>query len=142
LTLKKKIYLAGPLFSHAERDFNVYLRDRLVEKGFSVFLPQEDGSDDTETRLELRQKNIFENDVKGIDDCDIVVAVLDGGSDADSGTSWEIGYAYAKGKKLLGLRTDFRTFGPEGNVNLMIEVSLDELEKDIEGLLSSLKRYL
>ena len=142
MTLKKKIYLAGPLFSHAERDFNVYLRDRLVEKGFSVFLPQEDGSDDTETRLELRQKNIFENDVKGIDDCDIVVAVLDGGSDADSGTSWEIGYAYAKGKKLLGLRTDFRTFGPEGNVNLMIDVSLDELEKDIEGLLSLLERYV
>ncbi len=77
-----------------------------------------------------------------LDDCDIVVAVLDGGSDADSGTSWEIGYAYAKGKKLLGLRTDFRTFGPEGNVNLMIEVSLDELEKDIEGLLSSLERYV
>ena len=138
---KKNIYLAGPLFSHAERNFNVYLRDKLVENGFSVFLPQEDGDDDIETRLEVRQKNIFEMDIKAIDNCDIVVAVLDGGSDADSGTAWEIGYAYAKGKRIMGLRTDFRTFGPEGNVNLMIEVSLDALEKDVQGLISSLKRY-
>ncbi|WP_321420632.1 nucleoside 2-deoxyribosyltransferase domain-containing protein [uncultured Methanomethylovorans sp.] len=138
---KKNIYLAGPLFSHAERDFNVYLRDKLVENGFSVFLPQEDGNDDIETRLEVRQKNIFEMDVKAIDNCEIVVAVLDGGSDVDSGTAWEIGYAYAKEKKILGIRTDFRTFGPEGNVNLMIEVSLDALEKDVKGLISSLKRY-
>ncbi|MGB3906804.1 MAG: nucleoside 2-deoxyribosyltransferase [Methanomethylovorans sp.] len=142
MPVKKKIYLAGPLFSKAERDFNVYLRDKLVEKGFSVFLPQEDGNDDAETRLEVKQKNIFRNDVKGIDDCDIVVAVLDGGSDVDSGTAWEIGYAYAKGKDLLGLRTDFRTFGPEGNVNLMIEVSLDALKKDIQELFSSLEGYL
>ncbi|MBC7086785.1 MAG: nucleoside 2-deoxyribosyltransferase [Methanomethylovorans sp.] len=140
MTVKKKIYLAGPLFSQGERAFNMNLRDRLVEKGFSVFLPQEDGCDDTETRLELRQKNIFEKDVKGIDDCDIVVAVLDGGSDVDSGTAWEIGYAYAKGKKLVGLRTDFRTFGPEGIVNLMIEVSLDELVKDINQLLDVLEK--
>jgi nucleoside 2-deoxyribosyltransferase len=142
MKVQKNIYLAGPLFSHAERDFNVYLRDKLVEYGFSVFLPQEDGSDDTEKRLELKQKNIFDKDLKGIDDCDIVVAVLDGGSDVDSGTAWEIGYAYAKGKKLIGLRTDLRTLGPEGNVNLMIEVSLDELEKDVQSLLSSLDKYV
>ncbi len=142
MKVKKNIYLAGPLFSQAERHFNIYLRDKLVEQGFSVFLPQEDGSDDTEARLELKQKNIFEKDVKGIDECDIVVAVLDGGSDADSGTAWEIGYAYAKGKELIGLRTDIRTLGPEGNVNLMIEVSLDKLEKDVQDLLCLLKRYV
>lgn len=142
MTGKTNIYLAGPLFSQAERDFNVYLRDKLVGKGFSVFLPQEDGSDDVETRLEVRQKNIFGMDVKAIDDCDIVVAVLDGGSDVDSGTAWEMGYAYAKGKKLLGLRTDFRTFGPEGAVNLMIEISLDALEKDVQGLLDALDRFM
>lgn len=29
----------GPPFSKAERDFNLSLRDRLVEIGFKVFLP-------------------------------------------------------------------------------------------------------
>ena len=46
------------------------------------------------------------------------------GVDVDSGTAWEIGYAYAKGKPVFGLRTDFRTLGIEGTVNLMIERSI------------------
>ncbi len=138
---KKQIYLAGPLFSKAERDFNLYLRDRLVEIGFNVFLPQEDGDDTISSRLEDRMKNIFINDVKGIDESDIVLAVLDGGSDVDSGTAWEMGYAYAKGIPVLGLKTDFRTFGDEGIVNLMMEMSMDRLERDVEDILKVLEDY-
>ncbi|HEY6586004.1 MAG TPA: nucleoside 2-deoxyribosyltransferase, partial [Candidatus Methanoperedens sp.] len=41
-----------------------------------------------------------------------------------SGTAWEIGFAFAKAKPVLGLRTDFRTLGIEGTVNLMIERSV------------------
>lgn len=139
---KKQIYLAGPLFSQAERDFNVMLRDRLVEMGFSVFLPQEDGNDTESSRLEDRQRNIFENDVRGVDGSDIVLAVLDGGSDVDSGTAWEMGYAYAKGMPVLGLKTDFRTFGDEGIINLMMEMSMEALERDIESILKVLENYL
>ncbi len=139
---KKQIYLAGPLFSQAEMDFNVLLRDRLVDMGFSVFLPQEDGNDTEAGRIEERQKKIFENDVKGIDESDIMLAVLDGGSDVDSGTAWEMGYAYAKGIPVLGLKTDFRTFGDEGIINLMMEMSVDALERDIEGILKVLEDYL
>lgn len=65
-----------------------------------------------------------------------MVAVLDG-ADVDSGTAWEIGYAYAKGKPVLGLRTDFRTLGIEGNVNLMIESSVI-LCKNMQELLNCL----
>jgi nucleoside 2-deoxyribosyltransferase len=139
---KKQIYLAGPLFSKAERDFNVLLRDRLVEMGFSVFLPQEDGNDTESSRMEDRQKNIFDNDVSGIDNSDIVLAVLDGGSDVDSGTAWEMGYAYAKGIPVLGLKTDFRTFGDEGIVNLMMEMAVEALERDVDSILKVLESYL
>ncbi|ETA68617.1 nucleoside 2-deoxyribosyltransferase [Methanolobus tindarius DSM 2278] len=139
---KKQIYLAGPLFSQAERDFNVLLRDRLVEMGFSVFLPQEDGNDTESSRMEDRQKNIFDNDVSGIDNSDIVLAVLDGGSDVDSGTAWEMGYAYAKGIPVLGLKTDFRTFGDEGIVNLMMEMAVEALERDVDSILKVLESYL
>lgn len=38
--------------------------------------------------------------------CSSAFAVLDG-VDVDSGTAWEIGYAYARGKPIIGLRTDF-----------------------------------
>ena len=139
---KKQIYLAGPLFSQAERDFNVLLRDKLVEMGFSVFLPQEDGKDTKSGRMEERQKNIFDNDVRGIDGSDIVLAVLDGGSDVDSGTAWEMGYAYAKKIPVLGLKTDFRTFGDEGVVNLMMEMAVEALERDIDSILKVLESYL
>lgn len=139
---KKQIYLAGPLFSQAERDFNVMLRDKLVEMGFSVFLPQEDGNDTESSRLEDRQRVIFENDVRGIDESDIILAVLDGGSDVDSGTAWEMGYGYAKGMPVLGLKTDFRTFGDEGIVNLMMEMAVDALERDVGSILKVLENYL
>lgn len=138
---KKQIYLAGPLFSKAERDFNVSLRDRLMEMGFKVFLPQVDGEDNLENRLHERQMCIFENDIRGIDQSDIVLAVLDGGSDVDSGTAWEMGYAYARGKKVLGLKTDFRTFGEEGIVNLMMEMSVEVLARDVEDILKVLEAY-
>ncbi|SDF66798.1 Nucleoside 2-deoxyribosyltransferase [Methanolobus vulcani] len=139
---KKQIYLAGPLFSQAERDFNVLLRDKLIEMGFSVFLPQEDGNDTESSRMEDRQKTIFDNDVRGIDNSDIVLAVLDGGSDVDSGTAWEMGYAYAKGIPVLGLKTDFRTFGDEGIVNLMMEMAVEALERDVDSILKVLENYL
>jgi nucleoside 2-deoxyribosyltransferase len=92
--------------------------------------------------MEDRQRITFENDVRGIDRSDIVLAILDGGSDVDSGTAWEMGYAYAKGMPVLGLKTDFRTLGDEGVINLMMGISLDSLERDVEGVLKVLENYL
>jgi hypothetical protein len=42
--------------------------------------------------------------------CDIVLGVMDG-TEVDSGTASEIGFAAALGKKCYGLRTDFRDCG-------------------------------
>jgi nucleoside 2-deoxyribosyltransferase len=62
-----------------------------------------------------------------IRDCDLVFAVLDG-SDVDSGTAAEIGYAVALGKPILGYRSDFRLSGDnEGaRVNLQVEYFIAE----------------
>lgn len=38
----------------------------------------------------------------------------------DDGTSWECGFAFGQGIPYIGIRTDFRTVGPEGAVNLML----------------------
>jgi nucleoside 2-deoxyribosyltransferase len=100
----QKIYLAGPLFSHAEQGFNAELARFLVSQGFEVWLPQEH-----EPR-EQTARAIFEMDVAAIDRADMVVACMDG-PDPDSGTAWECGYAYAKGKPVVCYRTDFRISG-------------------------------
>jgi nucleoside 2-deoxyribosyltransferase len=57
-----------------------------------------------------------------IDGCDALFAVLDG-VDVDSGTASEIGYAYAKGKPIVGYRGDFRLSADNegGVVNLQVE---------------------
>ncbi|HLB71835.1 MAG: nucleoside 2-deoxyribosyltransferase [Candidatus Methanoperedens sp.] len=131
----RTVYLAAPLFSEAELDFNRRLRDEIKKAGFNVFLPQEDSNNIKDE--EHRQEIIFNKNMAGLENSDIIVAVIDG-TDVDSGTAWEIGYAYAKGKPVLGLRTDFRTLGIEGTVNLMIESSVI-LCKSIPELLNRLK---
>ena len=57
-----------------------------------------------------------------IDAAQAVVAVLDG-TDVDSGTAAEIGYAFARGKLIVGYRGDFRLSADnEGStVNLQVE---------------------
>lgn len=137
---KKTIYLAGPLFTHAELEFNRKLRERLVKLGFSVFFPQEDADDAQKEHEHKNQAHIFKLCVDGVDSSDLVVAILDG-VDVDSGTAWEIGYAYAKGKPIIGLRTDFRNLS-NGVVNLMIEVPLESLARDEEELAEALEKFL
>ncbi len=89
-----KIYLAGPLFTLAEQGFNVELARFLESEGFEVWLPQEH-----EPRSNTA-KSIFDMDVAALDWADMVVACMDG-PDPDSGTAWECGYAYAKGKPIV-----------------------------------------
>ena len=131
----RTVYLAAPLFTEAELDFNRKLRDRIKSSGFNVFLPQEDSNNIEDKKN--RQKIIFDKNLKAIENSDLLVAVVDG-TDVDSGTAWEIGYAYARGKPIFGLRTDFRTLGIEGTVNLMIERSV-VLCSSIRELLEHLK---
>jgi nucleoside 2-deoxyribosyltransferase len=98
-----KIYLAAPLFTSAERAWNKQLEQLLLQAGHEVFLPQENESS------QRTAKAIFDADLAGLDETDVVVAIMDG-PDPDSGTSWECGYAYGK-KPIILLRTDFRSTG-------------------------------
>lgn len=139
MSKKKLIYLAGPLFTHAEVEYNCKLRDMLLRKGFSVFLPQEDAEDALEEREKQNQECIFKKCVEGLDNSDLIIAILDG-VDVDSGTAWEIGYAYAKGKPVIGLRTDFRSLS-DGIVNLMVEMAIVGLARDEEELLKIVEKH-
>jgi nucleoside 2-deoxyribosyltransferase len=112
-----KLYIAGPLFTSAERTFNADLASKLAVLGYEVWLPQ-----DNEPR-EKTAAAIFAKDVEGIDWADAVVANMDG-PDPDSGTAWECGYAYAKRKPVILFRTDFRGANDgDAFVNLMLFAS-------------------
>ena len=134
-----RIYLAAPLFSDAERTYNATLSDLLKQHLFEVFLPQEAG-DDTDTRANTEQVRIFSKNKDDLDRADIVVAVIDG-ADADSGTAWEMGYAYAHNKPVIAVRSDFRRVGMHEQVNLMLEESSKVVSSTI-GLLESVNSPL
>jgi len=118
---KYRIYLAAPLFSEAERTYNASIADLLRSHYYEVYLPQETGDDRAE-RGKKEHIQIFRRNKRAIKDADFVVAIIDG-ADADSGTSWEIGYAAGLKKKVIALRTDFRMAGSHERVNLMLEQS-------------------
>ena len=112
------IYLAGPLFSLAQRRFNEEFAKALEQSLIPsmVILPQEHAAKLDEAAGFAERMYRFALDA--INHSDVVVAILDG-SDADSGTCIELGYAKAKGKLIVGVRTDFRT-GEDRGLNLMV----------------------
>jgi nucleoside 2-deoxyribosyltransferase len=108
-----KLYFAGPLFTTPERTWNAEVTAALRAAGHEVFLPQENepGKD---------AAGIFATDVGGIDWADGLVAIMDG-PDPDSGTCWEVGYAYGVKKAIVLVRTDSRAMaGNAGEYNPML----------------------
>jgi nucleoside 2-deoxyribosyltransferase len=110
-----RVYFAGPLFTAAERAWNAQVTKALRAAGHEVFLPQEQEPGDDAAA-------IFATDVGGLDWADGVVAITDG-SDPDSGTAWEVGYAFGK-KPIVLVRTDVRRrAGGSGDYNPMLTES-------------------
>ena len=107
-------------------------------------LPHRDGG---ELGKGPKRRDIFQMDLQQVASSNIVVALLDG-QDVDSGTCVEIGYAYAKGKKIFGLLTDFRAYytaDPEPHrPNLMVWGVCEEgntLFRDLNTLTQAFAEY-
>lgn len=124
----KKIYLASPFFDEHEVVRMEKVRDILRAKGLDVFVPNEHQNPSLEFGTLEWRKATFESDVNGIDNADCVVAVICKGNYDDSGTAWEIGYAFAKGIPVVVVNTTGET------INLMIADSLHTLVTSYKGL--------
>lgn len=146
-----KIYLAGPLFSEAERAWMSALKGRILLIGaklgsdVEVLWPWEFISE--AEVIDLGKKagvEVFRRCKAHLESADILVAMLDG-SQVDDGTAWEIGYYFALKKgRIIGIRTDFRRAGEtEGaKVNAMIEFSADTIVNTKRELLDEIKAHL
>lgn len=133
-----RAYIAGPLFNEGERWFDEQIDAAARRAGLDTFLPHRDGDVSlTERDIEA----IFKEDVKAIDGSDMVIANLNGIT-TDDGTAWELGYAYAKGKHLVGVYTDWRLTFEHQIVNLMLECSLNKLVRSLDELEAYLSEYL
>jgi len=132
-----KVFLAAPLFSEAEREFNSQIANRLRGKGFEVWLAQE--ANFVQHEAHKKKKLIYEEDMTALKGSNVVVAILDG-IDVDAGVAFEIGYATALGKPVIGLKTDYRVFSKMQQVNLMLEIPLMKICKSIIEVISLLDR--
>ena len=145
------IYFAGPLFSEAERRFNLALTQRLEALGYEVFLPQRDGAErdrppyDAMTP-EKRRQAMFRLDRSRILDSDVFLFVLDGRV-PDEGACVELGIAHCQKylqnseKLLIGLHTDTRAAFVSARLNPMVRVPLDYVVDDEQSLLELLAGY-
>jgi nucleoside 2-deoxyribosyltransferase len=144
MTIRQKLYLAGPLFSDAEKEFNRILKRRL-EQYIDVYLPQEDGGLVVEmVRAGISEREawdfVFKKDVEEINDCDVFLIILDGRT-VDEGAAVELGIAYALKKECIGLQTDPRRLLPNGN-NPMINGAVLTVFCSVQALIQNfVSRY-
>ena len=85
-----------------DREFAEKLYKLCKKLGLKTFLPHRDcglwkeGKD---------IKEIARGDIKAFEDCNLLIASLNG-FNIGAGTAWEMGYAEALGKRVIGLKTD------------------------------------
>lgn len=93
------IYIAGPFFTDEERAFLKVVIESVKEffPNEKLFIPMEHFIPNGENLSNNEwAEAVFKMDVEALNKCDRVVAAYLG-LRSDTGTSWEIGYAYAKG---------------------------------------------
>ena len=98
-----KIYIAGKIHTDEEKEILEKIDSLCKSLGFETFLPHRDvgyaySIKDT--------KKIFDGDItEGMKNISLMIASLNG-FHVGAGTSWELGYAYAKGIPSIGIKTD------------------------------------
>lgn len=131
-----KIYIAGPLFNESELMLNREINTILKGCGHETYLPQEDGGcfATMEDLVDGKAKDqfLFEMDVRHLNWCDTILFIFDGRV-PDEGACFELGYAYATGKRCIGYRTDSRGF-IGGEPNLMLRKSVEVIVHSLEEL--------
>ena len=137
----RSIYLASPLgFATSTHGFMRELAASLSEvidvinpwddqrfAGEFTQLRHEDSVAVRDARLAKINSELGRANAACIDRADGLFAILDG-VDVDSGTAAEIGYAFAKGKYVCGMRTDFRLAGDNHGsiVNLQVQYFIEQ----------------
>ncbi len=132
-----KVYLAGPLgFFPYGVEYMKAMKDRLTARHFEPLDPWDLEDQSTEAtfsdpdaspeRLKEANSKAGELNTKKLNQADAVLAVLDG-SDVDSGTAAEIGYAASRSIPVVGIRLDTRTSGDNAGamVNLQVEYFIE-----------------
>ncbi len=153
---KLSVYIANPLgFSDAGRYWlGRYLVPKLSHAGISVINPWGPTMGMSSAQLRARAVSMTgkqalvmgEQNMGDIRRSDAVLAVLDG-TDVDSGTAAEVGYAAGIGKRIVGYRGDFRlssdcvSVAVNLQVQAFIEVSGGRVHYTVDDAIADLAAF-
>lgn len=123
-----KVYLAGPFWSKEERENVEKVRDFLRSHNIEVFVPMEHFVSNGETLPNDKwAREVFEADTKAIHESTLVIALYYGHY-SDTGTAWEMAYAYAFGIRVVCVHIDKKNIASIMPVtSSTVNMSLDEL---------------
>ncbi|MFM9107400.1 MAG: nucleoside 2-deoxyribosyltransferase [Chloroflexota bacterium] len=107
-----RVYMAGPMFTAADKAWNLGLARRLRGHGFGVFCPNESEPNEDTTRETVTARLIYDVDIAALESCNVVLMQVS----EDSGANWEAGYFDCLSRRvdparyygIVGLATDFR----------------------------------
>jgi nucleoside 2-deoxyribosyltransferase len=109
----RRIYLAGPdVFRPDAAEYGRKLIDLCSAYGFQGIFPLDESVAGNHRSLQQIAGQIYRANLAKIESCDAVLANLDffRGLEPDSGTCFEVGYAVARGKVVLGYVQQEGTF--------------------------------
>lgn len=105
-----RVYLASPWFNEKEMEAYKQIINKMRSQGIEVYVPLEH---EVENAWDLSNADwghkVFTADIDAIDSAD-EVWVVNHGMYSDTGTAWECGYAYAKGKVIRQLNYERKCF--------------------------------
>jgi nucleoside 2-deoxyribosyltransferase len=107
-----RIYLGGPMFTAAERRYNLWLAGVMREAGCEVYCPNESEPINDKTRDDITARKVYDFDLAALEASNIYLCQVS----EDSGTNWEAGYFDCLARHVdperywgvLGLATDMR----------------------------------
>ena len=124
-----KVYLAAPIFSEADRDYNDKVANLIKDKfpNIDLYVPHHNKSINDKTRCASAEDIAKGDFTQNLDNDDIVIALVDGNAAPGIGTTVEIGY-FARmcqedinnygytNKKIIALYTDSRECSLVGTI--------------------------
>jgi hypothetical protein len=107
-----QVYLGGPMFTAAEKRYNLWLAGVLREAGFEVYCPNESEPINDKSRDDITCEKIYAFDVAALEASNVYLCQVS----EDSGTNWEAGYFDCLSRHVdperhwgvIGLATDMR----------------------------------
>lgn len=107
-----RIYLGGAMFTIADIKNNLRLAEKLRNKGFEVYCPNENEKINDKTRNDLTSKDIYSADIEELINSNVFLCQIS----EDSGTMWEAGFMDCLSRHVnknkfwgvIGLTTDIR----------------------------------